>query len=83
MFFLRIDKFLKCSRLIKRRTIAAQACDSGKVEVNNKFVKSSYKLKIGDKISIHYNEKIFNVEVLMLIESSKKEDAEKMYRIID
>lgn len=79
---MRIDKYLKVSRLIKRRTIAANACSTGRVMINDKVVNPSAKVKIGDKITINMGGKAIDVEVVKLIESTKKEDAPLMYKEI-
>ena len=80
---MRLDKFLKVSRIIKRRTIANEACDSGRVKMGEKALRASYDVKIGDKISIDFNQKTVLIEVLSLKESTKKEDAVSMYKIIE
>lgn len=77
---MRLDKYLKVSRLIKRRTVANEACDAGKVSVNGRSVKASYDVKIGDVIEIAFGQRTVKVEVLALSESTKKEDAAAMYR---
>lgn len=77
---MRLDKWLKTSRLIKRRTIAQEACDGGRVEVNGKSQKPGYTVKVGDKISLRFGERVTMVEVLSLTEHVRKEDAEAMYR---
>ena len=77
---MRLDKFLKVSRLIKRRTVANEACDAGKVSVGGRSVKASYDVKIGDVIEINFGQRTVKVEVLALSESAKKEDAAAMYR---
>ena len=77
---MRLDKYLKVSRLIKRRAVANEACDAGKVSVNGRSVKASYDVKIGDVIEIAFGQRTVKVEVLALSESTKKEDAAAMYR---
>ena len=77
---MRLDKFLKVSRIIKRRTVANDACDAEHVCVNGKRAKASYDVKIGDVIEIAFGQKTVKVEVLALTESTKKEDAAAMYR---
>ena len=77
---MRLDKFLKVSRLIKRRTVANEACDAGKVCVNGRLVKASYDVKVGDVIEINFGQRTVKVEVLGLSESAKKEDAAAMYK---
>ena len=79
---MRIDKFLKVSRILKRRTVAKEACDGGKVSVNGKECKPSYELKVGDVVEIRFGNGSVKFEVLQLLTSTKKEDAEKMYRLL-
>ena len=79
---MRLDKYLKVSRLIKRRTVANEACDGERVSVNGRVVKASYDVKIGDVIEIRFGQKTVKVEVLELSESTKKADAVAMYREI-
>lgn len=80
---MRLDKFLKNSRIIKRRTVAKEACESGRVQVNGKESKPGTELSIGDKITVTFGNSILNVQVTELIESPRKEDAQKMYIVID
>lgn len=80
---MRLDKYLKVTRLIKRRTVANEACDAGKVLVNEKVVRASYDVKVGDKIEINMGAKKLAVEVLAISEHIKKEDATSMYKVID
>lgn len=77
---MRLDKYLKVSRIIKRRTIANEACDAGKVLVNGKTARASYDVKLGDKIEIKLGNRELKVEVLSLNEYVKKEEADSMYR---
>ena len=79
---MRIDKYLKVSRLIKRRTVANEACDAGRISVNGKAVKASYDVKIGDEIEIAFGNKVVGVRVASLSESTKKEDAGEMYELL-
>ena len=79
---MRLDKYLKVSRLIKRRTVAHEACDNTRVTVNGKPAKASYDVKIGDILEIRFGQKTVKVEVLDLSESTKKADAVAMYREI-
>ena len=79
---MRLDKFLKVSRLIKRRTVANEACDAGRVMVNGKTAKASANVKVGDVIEILFGQKTVKVEVLSLSESTKKEDAKDMFRYL-
>lgn len=79
---LRIDKFLKISRIIKRRTIANQACDAGKVFVNGKAIKASYEIKLDDVIEVKLGGNSLKIKVLSLKETVKKEDASSMYEVV-
>ena len=79
---MRIDKFLKNSRLIKRRTVAKDACDQGRVFVNDKSAKAGTDVKIGDIIRVEFGYSSISARVLNLSESCKKEDAAGMYEII-
>ena len=79
---MRLDKFLKVSRIIKRRTVANEACDAGRVLVNGKAARASYDVKIGDKIEITFGTREFKAEVLSIAEVIKKEDASAMYKLI-
>ena len=79
---MRLDKFLKVSRLIKRRTVANEACDAGRVLVNGKTAKASVKVKPGDVIEIQYGTRTVKVEVLDLQETTKKEEAKELFRYI-
>jgi ribosomal 50S subunit-recycling heat shock protein len=80
---MRIDKFLKVSRIIKRRTVANEACASGRVSVNEKISKPSAEVKTGDIISIRFGEHIGHYEILTVKETVSKEQASDMYRILD
>lgn len=79
---MRLDKWLKVSRLIKRRTVANEACDNQRVEVNGRQVKASYDVKVGDKLEITFGQRTVAVEVLLVAEHMKKEDTGNMYREI-
>lgn len=79
---MRIDKYLKVSRLIKRRTVANEACDAGRVSVNGKKVKASYDVKAGDVIEIAFGTRTVKAKVTSLSESTKKEDAKDMYELL-
>ena len=79
---MRIDKFLKVSRLIKRRTIANEACDAGRVTVNGKVVKASFEVKPGDIIEIGFGTKAVKAEVLRIEETTRKDDAKELFRYI-
>ena len=77
---MRLDKYLKVSRLIKRRTVANEACDNGRISVNGRVVKASYDVKVGDKIEISMGTRTIAVEVLLVAETVKKDDAAAMYK---
>ncbi len=79
---MRVDKFLKNSRIIKRRTVAKDACEQGRVEVNGKIAKPGLELKIGDEIKISFGTNVLKLRVKALTESCRKEDAEGMYEVI-
>lgn len=80
---MRIDKYLKVSRIIKRRTVASDACFAGRVLVNDRKVKASYDVKVGDIIKIQFGQKTVAVEVLSLQETVKKETAMDMYKEVE
>ena len=77
---MRIDKYLKVSRLIKRRTVANEACDGERISVNGRQVKPSYQVKPGDVIEIAYGQRTLKVEVTAITENATKESAAAMYR---
>lgn len=79
---MRLDKFLKVSRLIKRRTVANEACDAGRVLVNGKTAKASVKVKPGDIIEIQFGSKTVKAEVLDIQETTKKEEAKDLFRYL-
>ena len=79
---MRIDKYLKVSRLIKRRTVANEACDAEKVSVNGKPARASYDVKTGDVIEINIGAKPLKVKVLDVREFTKKEDAAALYEVV-
>lgn len=79
---MRLDKFLKVSRLIKRRTVANEACDAGRVMVNGKVAKASVNVKVDDMIEIAFGQKNVKVKVLSLTESIRKEDAKEMFEYL-
>ncbi|HJB16089.1 MAG TPA: RNA-binding S4 domain-containing protein [Candidatus Blautia excrementipullorum] len=79
---MRLDKYLKISRLIKRRTIANEACDAGRVLINDKPAKASAQVKEGDTIEIQFGGKNVRVEVLEVKDTVRKEEAESMYRYL-
>lgn len=79
---MRLDKFLKVSRIIKRRTVANEACDGGRVSVGGRAVKASYDVKVGDEITIMFGEKPLKIRVLNVKETVKKDEARDLYEII-
>lgn len=79
---MRLDKYLKVSRLIKRRTVANEACDAGRVMINDKPAKASANVKEGDIIEIQFGTKAVRVEVLNVQETVKKDDAKELYRYL-
>lgn len=79
---MRLDKYLKVSRIIKRRTVAKEVADKGRIKVNNVLAKSSTDLKVGDMVEIRFGNKLLTVRVLDMKDSTKKEDAAHMYEII-
>ena len=80
---MRLDKFLKVSRILKRRTVANEACTNGRAMVNGRTAKPSVQLKSGDVVEIAFGTGALKFEVLELLETTKKVDADKMYRILD
>lgn len=78
---MRLDKYLKISRLIKRRTVANEMCDAGRVNVNGKVARASYDVKLDDVIEIAFGARNIKVRVVAVNEYAKKEDAAAMYRI--
>ena len=79
---MRLDKFLKVSRLIKRRTVANEACDAGRVTVNGSVAKASVKVRPGDIIEIQFGTKTVKVEVLDIQETTKKEEAKDLFKYV-
>lgn len=77
---MRLDKYLKVSRLIKRRTVANEACDAGRVSVNEKLAKAATEVKEGDTIEIRFGSNLTRVEIISIKEQIRKEDAQSMYR---
>jgi len=80
---MRLDKYLKVSRIIKRRTVANDACDGGRISVNGKPAKASYDVKIGDVLEISLGSKMLKVQVKAVNEYANKENASEMYTIIE
>ena len=79
---MRLDKYLKVSRIIKRRTVANEACDTTRVSVNGKTAKASYDVKTGDEITVNFGSKCITVRVLDIRETTKKAEAQGMYEVI-
>ena len=79
---MRLDKYLKVSRLIKRRTVANEACDNARVSVNGRPAKASYDVKVGDILTVQFGARAISVEVLAVAEAVRKDDASAMYREI-
>ena len=80
---MRLDKYLKVSRLIKRRTIAKEACDKGAINVNGKVAKSSTEINVGDILELRFGEKISRAKITEIKEHVLKNDAKEMYEIIE
>ena len=80
---MRLDKYLKVSRLIKRRTVANEACDNGRISVNGRVVKASYDVKVGDLLEIAFGARTVKAEVVSVQEVVKKDDAALLYKIIE
>lgn len=79
---MRIDKYLKVSRIIKRRTLASEICSAGRVKLNNKVIKPSANVNIGDQIDIEFGTGVTSIRILEVRDSVKKEDATSMYEIL-
>ncbi|MBQ2284387.1 MAG: RNA-binding S4 domain-containing protein [Clostridia bacterium] len=79
---MRLDKFLKVSRIIKRRTVANEACDQGRVSVNGRVAKASVDVKAGDVLEIRFGEKVFKAEILNVAEHVLKNEAAELYKVI-
>ncbi len=79
---MRLDKYLKVSRLIKRRTVANEACDAGRVSVNGKAQRASYEVKAGDILEIRFGEKSVRAEVLSVADTIRKEEASELFRYL-
>ena len=80
---MRLDKYLKVSRLIKRRTVANDACDGQHITVNGRTAKASYDVKVGDVIALHFGERVLAVEVLNVSETAGKSEASLLYREVN
>ncbi|MBR5518513.1 MAG: RNA-binding S4 domain-containing protein [Clostridia bacterium] len=79
---MRLDKYLKVSRIIKRRTVANEACDQGRVSVNGRVAKASVDVKAGDVLEIRFGEKVFKAEILNVAEHVLKNEASELYKVI-
>lgn len=79
---MRLDKYLKVSRIIKRRTVANEACDAGRVTINGRLAKASYDVKVGDILEIQFGNKPVKVEVTDVKETVKKDEAKEMYKTL-
>ena len=79
---MRLDKYLKVSRLIKRRTVANEACDAGRVMINDKVAKASTEVKVGDVIEIGFGTKSVKIEVLDIQDTTKKEEAKELFKYL-
>lgn len=79
---MRLDKYLKVSRLIKRRTVANEACDAGRVMVNDKVAKASVDVKVGDIIEIAFGQKSVKIKVLAIADTTKKEEAKDLFEYV-
>ncbi len=79
---MRLDKYLKVSRLIKRRTVANEACDTGRVSVNDRVQKASYDVKVGDVIEIRFGEKTVRAEVISVQETVRRNEAQELFRYL-
>jgi len=79
---MRLDKYLKVSRIIKRRSVANEACDTGRITVNGKVAKASYEVKVGDVMEIRFGERLTRAEIVSISEHAGKADAAELYRII-
>ena len=80
---MRLDKFLKVSRIIKRRTVANEACDSGRSQINGRQAKAGAQVKEGDKVTLFFGDKKFSFKILQVNESVKKQDCADMYEVLD
>lgn len=79
---MRIDKYLKNSRIIKRRTVSKEACDKGRIYINDKQAKAGTEVSIGDKIKILYENREIEIEVLEILDHVPKDKADKLYKVI-
>ena len=79
---MRLDKFLKVSRIIKRRTIANEACDNARVELNGRAAKAGAQVKVGDIVTLHFGDNNFKFKILSIPDVVKKEDAQSLYEVL-
>ena len=79
---MRLDKYLKVSRIVKRRTVANEICDAGRVNVNGKVAKAGLEVKVNDVVEIKFGEKLSRFEILMIKENPRKEEAADMYKLL-
>lgn len=79
---MRLDKFLKVSRLIKRRTLAKEVADQGRIQLNGQVAKASTDVKVGDELQIRFGNKLVTVVIDSIVEHARKEDAKEMYRLL-
>lgn len=79
---MRLDKYLKVSRLIKRRTVANEACDGGRIKINDKVAKASAKVSVDDIIEIQFGNRVVKVQVLMVKDTVKKDEAKEMFKYL-
>lgn len=79
---MRLDKFLKVSRLIKRRTLAKEVADKGRVTINDQQAKASSTVKVGDEVTVRFGQKLVTVQIEQLLETTKKDEAAGMYKIV-
>ena len=79
---MRLDKFLKVSRLIKRRSVAKEVADQGRIDINGVTAKSSSTVKTGDELTIRYGNRILTVKIAQILDTTKKDEATKMYDIV-
>ncbi|PFG04102.1 ribosomal 50S subunit-recycling heat shock protein [Bacillus sp. V-88] len=82
MVSMRLDKFLKVSRLIKRRTLAKEIADQGRITVNGQQAKASSNVKVGDELSVRFGQRIMRVKIERLLETTKKEEASGLYSVL-
>ena len=80
---MRLDKYLKVSRIIKRRTVANEACANGRVEINGRIAKPGAEVKPGDRLTIHFGERVGVYEIVAVSETVKKETADSLYRVLE